>query len=311
MHRAARQFLLAGASALAILAGATAAQADTFTIPGEYLFAAPSAGTYMVDVWGAQGGGSSVDGGGLGRGGRGRCRSAAGEEVLVIVGAQGGFGPAAGGGGGSSAALLSPSPFGGLVAGGGGGGSVSGPGARGVAPAPGGPGAPGYGGGGFDGSPANILVPAPSAVGLAAILARPRVGATSTGAPAGSRLGPAATAAPAFGRRRRLFGRGGRRRNQWWRWRRLGLWRGWWWLLQFRRHALFVGLPVRQRRGQHKFHSGTLDLGDDARRLRRPRLARADAPAQGLARLTRAGAESRCSQPTSSLDHRESGSEQV
>jgi hypothetical protein len=69
MHRAARQFLLAGASTLAILAGATAAQADTFTIPGEYIFTAPSAGTYVVDVWGAQGGASSVNSGGLGAGG--------------------------------------------------------------------------------------------------------------------------------------------------------------------------------------------------------------------------------------------------
>src|SRR5271170_3257599 len=139
MHRAARQFLLAGASALAILAGATAAQAVTFTIPGEYLFTAPSAGTYMVDVWGAQGGGSSVDGGGLGAGVGVDVALTTGEEVLVIVGAQGGYGPPAGGGGGSSAALLAPGPFAGRVAGGGGGAGFFGAGGNGVAPAIGGP----------------------------------------------------------------------------------------------------------------------------------------------------------------------------
>ena len=88
-----------------ILAGAADADADTFTIPGEYLFTAPSAGTYMVDVWGAQGGASSVNSGGLGAGVGVDVALTAGEEVLVIVGAEGGYGPAAGGGGGSSAAL--------------------------------------------------------------------------------------------------------------------------------------------------------------------------------------------------------------
>lgn len=99
MHQAARRFLLAGASALAILAGAADADAETFTIPGEHIFTAPTAGTYVVDVWGAQGGGSSVFGGGLGAGVAVDVALTAGEEVLVIVGAQGGYGPPAGGGG--------------------------------------------------------------------------------------------------------------------------------------------------------------------------------------------------------------------
>jgi hypothetical protein len=99
MHQAARRFFLAGASALAILVGAADADAKTYTVPGEYTFTAPTAGTYVVDVWGAQGGGSSGYGGGLGAGVAVDVSLTAGEEVLVFVGAQGGYGPAAGGGG--------------------------------------------------------------------------------------------------------------------------------------------------------------------------------------------------------------------
>jgi PEP-CTERM motif len=147
MFRGTRRFFLAGASALAIMAGAADADADIFTVPGEYTFTAPSAGTYVVDVWGAQGGGSSGYGGGLGAGVAVEVALTVGEEVLVFVGAQGGYGLSAGGGGGSSAALLAPIPTAGLVAGGGGGGALFGSGGNGVAPATGGPGAPGYGGG--------------------------------------------------------------------------------------------------------------------------------------------------------------------
>ena len=130
MFRGIRRFFLAGASALAILAGAADADADTFTIPGEHIFTAPSAGTYVVDVWGAQGGGSSVFGGGLGAGVGVDVTLTAGEEVYVFVGAQGGYGPPAGGGGGSSAALLSPGVV--VVAGGGGGSSIYGAGGNGI-----------------------------------------------------------------------------------------------------------------------------------------------------------------------------------
>ncbi|MGA8447981.1 MAG: glycine-rich protein, partial [Roseiarcus sp.] len=77
-------------------------------MPGEYLFTAPSAGAYMVDVWGAQGGASSVNSGGLGAGVGVDVALTAGEEVLVIVGAEGGYGPAAGGGGWVKRCAFSP-----------------------------------------------------------------------------------------------------------------------------------------------------------------------------------------------------------
>jgi hypothetical protein len=138
MVRSSKRWLLAGASALAIIAGANAAQAAIYDVPGLYTFVAPSTGTYVIDVWGAQGGGSSGDGGGLGAGVGVDVTLSAGEDVLVYVGAQGGYGPAAGGGGGSSAALLAPME--GVVAGGGGGGGLGFAGGNGVPPSVRGPG---------------------------------------------------------------------------------------------------------------------------------------------------------------------------
>ena len=155
----------------------------------------------MVDVWGAQGGGSSVFGGGLGAGVGVDVALTAGEEVLVIVGAQGGYGSTAGGGGGSSAALLAPGPFGGLVAGGGGGGSVFGAGGNGVAPAVGGPGPRATGAAAAEvllGVPANTRLWAHPAVGFSYLLATARVRATWPEARVGSGIGPAGPAALVF-----------------------------------------------------------------------------------------------------------------
>lgn len=152
MVRSSKRWLLAGASAVAILAGVYAAQAAIYDVPGLYTFVAPSAGTYVIDVWGAQGGASGATSGGLGAGVGVDVTLSAGEDVLVYVGAQGGYGPAAGGGGGSSAALLAPME--GLVAGGGGGGGFTFAGGNGVPPSLDGPGGAG---GGFDGGSGGIF----------------------------------------------------------------------------------------------------------------------------------------------------------
>src|SRR5271170_6731059 len=111
----------------------------------------PKRGNLCDRVWGAQGGASGATSGGLGAGVGVDVTLSAGEDVLVYVGAQGGYGPAAGGGG-SSAALLAPME--GLVAGGGGGGGFTFAGGNGVPPSLDGPGGAG---GGFDGGSGGIF----------------------------------------------------------------------------------------------------------------------------------------------------------
>jgi hypothetical protein len=140
-----KSILLAGASALAV--AATAAQADTFSAPGQYAWTAPTTGKYRVEVWGAQGG-SGMNGsggsyaGGLGAGSYVNLRLTAGQSLYLFVGARGqdgyvcGCGAAGGGGGGgSSGVMYSLGGFGpdfALVMGGGGGGGNSGAGGDGV-----------------------------------------------------------------------------------------------------------------------------------------------------------------------------------
>ncbi|MGH7023671.1 MAG: PEP-CTERM sorting domain-containing protein [Caulobacteraceae bacterium] len=143
-------WLLAGASSLALMA--TSAEAVTFTTPGVTEWTAPTTGTYVVDVWGAQGGSSEYYSGGLGAGVGTEVMLTAGESVYVFVGGQGYSDLGAGGGGGSSAAQLS-SMGPGIIAGGGGGAGFYGAGGDGLAPALGSPGGPGGGaGGGYGGS---------------------------------------------------------------------------------------------------------------------------------------------------------------
>jgi hypothetical protein len=161
-----RTILLAGASALAV--AATAAHADTFSAPGQYKWQAPSSGVYKVEVWGAQGGGSSANlngqsfDGGLGAGLWTRTYVAGGQYLYITVGAQGVAGTNGGGGGGgaSGVSFTAAPPFigGGLVAGGGGGAGLFGAGQPGQRPyGPGvagdGRGAYGYGYGGAFGGP--------------------------------------------------------------------------------------------------------------------------------------------------------------
>jgi hypothetical protein len=58
MIKSTKAFLLAGASALAILASAAAANAETFTMPGMFSFTALVTGEYAVELLGASGGSS-------------------------------------------------------------------------------------------------------------------------------------------------------------------------------------------------------------------------------------------------------------
>lgn len=125
MHRTIglRRMLLAGASAIAMLVGAGAGQAEIWDSPGGYTFVAPSTGTYEFGVIGATGGWSTYNGvhGGAGAAISGEITLTAGESVDLIVGGAGQNGDFTGGGGGLSAikARGSEGPF--IVAGGGGG----------------------------------------------------------------------------------------------------------------------------------------------------------------------------------------------
>src|SRR4029077_9182429 len=66
MIKSTKAFLLAGASALAILASAVEANAETFTIPGMFSFTASVSGEYAVELLGASGGNTTQSVGGLG-----------------------------------------------------------------------------------------------------------------------------------------------------------------------------------------------------------------------------------------------------
>jgi hypothetical protein len=140
-----RTLLLAGASALAF---ATAAEATTFDYTGTFqLWTAPAAGTYQVDVWGAQGGNAGAYTGGLGAGVGDSTYLPAGFNVLVLVGGQGLSGPTSGGGGGGSGVYATGAGFGIFVGGGGGASAYASPfanGGNGQPVAPGGAAGDGY-----------------------------------------------------------------------------------------------------------------------------------------------------------------------
>jgi Glycine rich protein/PEP-CTERM motif len=158
MIKSTRAFLLAGASALAILASAAEANAETFVFTGgQQTFTASVSGEYAVELLGASGGNAANFGssdGGLGAEVSGAVFLTAGEDLTLFVGGQGGSGTNAGGGGGGSFVFLGTDVFNGTdvlaVAGGGGGGgrSFGGAGGPGLAGTSGGSGGRGgtYGG---------------------------------------------------------------------------------------------------------------------------------------------------------------------
>jgi hypothetical protein len=122
MIKSTKAFLLAGASALAILACAAEANAETFTMPGMFSFTATVSGEYAVELLGASGGNSTAGGGvgGLGAEVSGDVFLTAGEDLTLFVGGQGVTGSYAGGGGGGSFVFQGTDV---LAVGGGGGGA--------------------------------------------------------------------------------------------------------------------------------------------------------------------------------------------
>jgi hypothetical protein len=105
MIKSTKAFLLAGASALAILASAAEANAETFVFTGAaQSFTASVSGEYAVELLGASGGTSSQFNvpGGLGAEVSGDVLLTAGEVLTLFVGGQGESGGLAGGGGGGS-----------------------------------------------------------------------------------------------------------------------------------------------------------------------------------------------------------------
>jgi hypothetical protein len=123
MIKSTKAFLLAGASALAILACAAEANAETFTVPGMFSFAVSVSGEYAVELLGASGGNSGVAAGGLGAKVSGDIFLTAGEDLSLFVGGQGGSAAMSGGGGGGSFVFGPMSVL--AVAGGGGGGGIN------------------------------------------------------------------------------------------------------------------------------------------------------------------------------------------
>jgi hypothetical protein len=102
MIKSTKAFLLAGASALAILASAAEANAETFAFTGKaQTFTATVSGEYAVEVLGASGGNGTLGVGGLGAEVSGDVFLTAGEDLRLFVGGRGGSGYDGGGGGGS------------------------------------------------------------------------------------------------------------------------------------------------------------------------------------------------------------------
>jgi hypothetical protein len=148
MIKSTRAFLLAGASALAILASAAEANAETFAFTGAVqTFTASVPGEYAVELLGAGGGNATIlaSEGGLGAEVSGDVFLAAGEDLTLFVGGQGESGNESGGGGGGSFVFRGTDVL--AVAGGGGGGGIVGGGGGGLAGTSGGTG----GGGGVGG----------------------------------------------------------------------------------------------------------------------------------------------------------------
>src|ERR1700677_2050032 len=91
MIKSTKALLFAGASALAILACAAEANAETFTMPGMFSFTASVSGEYAVGLLGASGGNATAGGGigGLGAEVSGDVFLTAGEDLTLFVGGQG------------------------------------------------------------------------------------------------------------------------------------------------------------------------------------------------------------------------------
>jgi hypothetical protein len=153
MIKSTKAFLLAGASALAILASAAEANAETFVFTGAaQTFTASVSGEYAVELLGASGGNSGEAAGGLGAEVFGDIFLTKGEDLTLFVGGQGGFGLTSGGGGGGSFVFDGTDVLA-VAGGGGGGGIVGGSGGPGLAGTRGETGIGRYGGaGGVDGT---------------------------------------------------------------------------------------------------------------------------------------------------------------
>jgi hypothetical protein len=156
MIKSTKAFLLAGASALAILASAAGANAETFTVPGRFSFTASVSGEYAVELLGASGG-PDLEGGAGGPGAfvSGDIFLTAGEDLALFVGGQGGSGfrPGFGGGGGGGSFVFHGTDVLAVAGGGGGAASDRHTGGSGLAGKSGGAGAgdPNGGGGGHGG----------------------------------------------------------------------------------------------------------------------------------------------------------------
>jgi hypothetical protein len=152
MIKSTKAFLLAGASAMAILASAAEANAETFTIPGTASFTASVSGEYAVELLGASGGNATFFNavGGLGAEVSGDVFLTKGEDLTLFVGGQGGSARFAGGGGGGSFVFNGTDVL--AVAGGGGGGGNGLDGGPGLAGTSGGTGGGSGGAGGVGGT---------------------------------------------------------------------------------------------------------------------------------------------------------------
>jgi hypothetical protein len=154
----AKRMLLAGASMLALMAGAAAASAETFDFTGSVQqFTVVTSGLYDIQADGAQGGGSFHSSGGAGAEVGGVVFLTAGETLNVVAGQQGGSGALGqgygGGGGGFSGVFAAAGPL--VIAGGGGGGSYgsqNGSGGNSLGPGRNGNNPPSGGAGGVDGT---------------------------------------------------------------------------------------------------------------------------------------------------------------
>src|SRR5277367_2030048 len=104
-----RAMLLAGVSALAMLACCAEAEAEPLTTPGKFSFIAPSTGEYALDALGAMGGSNTTfsgGGGGLGAAVSGDIFLIAGADLTLYVGGRGGSNSAGGGGGGGGGSFV-------------------------------------------------------------------------------------------------------------------------------------------------------------------------------------------------------------
>ena len=123
MLKSTKALLLAGASALAILACAAEANAETFSVPGMFSFTPMVSGEYSIEALGASGGDAFDGVGGLGAQVSGDVFLNKGEDLTLVVGGQGlyAISGGAGGGGGGGSFIFQGSAV--IAAGGGGGGA--------------------------------------------------------------------------------------------------------------------------------------------------------------------------------------------